>query len=126
MASDLAAFRDSVLEDVRQNFREDFYSYRESVLTDGGVDDKRKLTEINIRLLGLEPKAKDDPYAGKTVVSITVVNGSTQIKALQPVVEVEATEVPDTLENAVAARPLPSVDVKSLVEDLDNLLGLAE
>ena len=64
MAGELEAFRDTVLAQTRQTFLEDVYSYREAVLTDGNVEDKRKLVEIGIKLLGLEPKAKDDPLSG--------------------------------------------------------------
>lgn len=125
MAGEPEAFRDTVLAQTRQTFLEDVYSYREAVLTDGNVEDKRKLVEIGIKLLGLEPKAKDDPLSGKTVVSITVVNGSTQIKTTQPepALEVECRAVTQEVEMAYQAPQVSAVDISELVGGLDDLLG---
>lgn len=127
MAGELEAFRDAVLADARGNFLEDLYGYRSAVHTDGNVEDRRKLVEVGIKLLGLEPRAKDDPLSGKTVVSITVVNGSTQIKTTQPepepALEVECRAVTQEVEMAYQAPQVSAVDISELVGGLDDLLG---
>jgi hypothetical protein len=127
MAGELEAFRDAVLADARENFLEDLYGYRSAVHTDGNVEDRRKLVEVGIKLLGLEPRAKDDPLSGKTVVSITVVNGSTQIKTTQqePALEVECRTVPQEVESAYQAPQVSAADISELVGGLDDLLGAA-
>ena len=59
------------------------------------------------------------------MVSITVVNGSTQIKTTkpEPALEVECRAVTQEVEMAYQAPQVSAVDISELVGGLDDLLG---
>lgn len=122
MAADLAISRDSVRELSGRFAAEDFKDYRERVLMDGDIDDRRKLVELHFKNLGMDVDRKLDPLAGKTIVNVTINGAGVQLSAA-PVVEVEAKEVPEPAPTVLAT---PAVDVDQLVGQLDEMLGVVD
>ena len=123
MAADLTTSRDSVRELSGRFAAEDFKDYRERVLMDGDIDDRRKLMEIHFKNLGMDVDRKLDPLAGKTIVNVTINGGGVQVSAV-PVVDVEAKEVKSEPVPVVLTTPV--VDVDQLVGELDEMLGVVD
>ena len=123
MAADLTTSRDSVRELSGRFVAEDFRDYRERVLMDGDIDDRRKLMEIHFKNLGMDADKRLDPLAGKTIVNVTINGAGVQLSA-SPVVDVEAKEMPPAETPVVPATPV--VDVDQLVGELDTLLGVVD
>ena len=125
MATDLTQFREEIRDDVRRTFKADWHDYRTTVYTDGSIEDKRKMVEIGMRALGFDADKKVDPLAGKTLVTVTFINGATQVSATP--IDVEAVEVvepkaPVVDQNRPIPGPAPVVDVDHMVGGLDALL----
>jgi hypothetical protein len=128
---------------------QDFKEYRTAVITDGTVDDKRKLVELEMRLTGAEPDKKADPFGNLPVFNF-IINRGQDVPAQQaePMQTVET--MPDQpvkrprgrprkvqtvmIEDAVEVRELQPIDqlgperkdLTPLLMELENVLGAEE
>ena len=146
-AEQKAALQTRAAEDVLGDYKE----YRAAALTDGSIDDKRKLVELQMRLIGAEADKKADPNANLPVFNFVFHSGGMQATMqVQPdaaPVEIidadtqawspqdgatptaQAHVVPFAVQPHVAPEvpkivPAPTLDdLEALVDDLDALLS---
>lgn len=107
----------------------DYVDYRASVLTDGSVDDKRKLVELQMRLIGAEADKKLDPNANLPTFNFVFHNGiHASIEPalqVQDITDVQPKEEPQLLQ--VQTQPPPTLEASgldALLGDIDRKLGL--
>lgn len=113
---------------------EDYKDYRSSVLTDGGPEDKRKLVELQIRLIGAEADKKGDGFGSLPVFNFIIHRGDQDTK-VQPTVlqEVDVVDVEpvqqlqleEPKEPLVITQPhvVPEQKLGQLLSDLEGLFG---
>lgn len=99
---------------------QDFKVYREAVIMDGSIDDKRKLIEMEMRLTGAEPDKKADPFANLPVFNF-IINRSGDAPATGPeqVQQVDELQVePERRKRGrpPKVRPAPPEDVTDVQE----------
>ena len=95
--------KDTLQQRAARDILGDYLEYRKMVAMDGTVDDRRKLTELQIRLIGAEVEKKVDPNANLPVFNF-IINGGSQPMQLtphMPVLDVHVTEVSATVPEAV-------------------------
>ena len=109
---------------------EDYKEYRTAVLTDGSVEDKRKLVELQMRLTGAEADKKGDGFGNLPVFNF-IINRGEQGEAKRPVgrprreetidvsaiTEVQAIEV----STEKPSTQVPEVNVDELMANLDTI-----
>lgn len=108
----------------------DYEDYRDAVSTDGSVDDKRKLLELQMRLTGAEMERKVDQNAHLATFNFVFNNGITATMVPAPtevvdmgmadVVDVEPTETPPP-PPGVRPMTVEMMDVDAMLGDLDEM-----
>ena len=109
---------------------EDYKEYRTAVLTDGSVEDKRKLVELQMRLTGAEADKKGDGFGNLPVFNF-IINRGEKGETKRPVgrprreetIDVSAIADVQTLEisNEQPAPLVPEVNVDELMANLDTI-----
>lgn len=97
----------------------DFKEYREAVITDGTIDDKRKLIEMEMRLTGAEPDKKADPFANLPVFNFIINrshDGTTPNSAAEQVTEIQVEPERRKRGRPPKVRPAPPEDVTDVQE----------
>jgi len=125
----LAAAKTALQDRAAKDIIDDYKAYREAVNTDGNVDDKRKLVELQMRLTGAEADKKADPLSNLPVFNfiinrdrgeaapaeVEVVKTRKKLpKAAEPEVT-DVTEIPQPLQ-------MPA-KLDELFDNLDSILG---
>lgn len=108
----------------------DYKEYRTAVLTDGSVEDKRKLVELQMRITGAEADKKGDGFGNLPVFNF-IINRGEQGETKRPVgrprreetIDVSAiTEVQALEVSAEKPSPqVPEVNVDELMANLDTI-----
>jgi hypothetical protein len=120
------ALQNKAAEDMMADYKE----YRQAVLTDGNVEDKRKLVDLQMRLTGAEADKKTDPLSNLPVFNFIINRDRGEaapaevevIKTRKKLPKAAANQVTDVTE--VTPKPLPvpsSLDV--MFTNLDSMLG---
>lgn len=118
---------------------QDFKEYRTAVITDGTIDDKRKLIEMEMRLTGAEPDKKLDQFANLPVFNFIINRGQGteapgEAAPLETVTEIQVEPVRRKRGRPPKVRPpvqeLQPVqptsnrkDLTPLLLELENVLG---
>ena len=127
---------------------QDFKDYREAVITDGTIDDKRKLIEMEMRLTGAEPDKKADPFANLPVFNFIINrshDGATPDSAAEQVTEIQVeperrkrgrppkvrSAQPEDVTDVQELQPVETQgptrkDLTPLLIELENVLGAEE
>lgn len=127
---------------------QDFKDYREAVITDGTIDDKRKLIEMEMRLTGAEPDKKADPFANLPVFNFIINrsnDGTTPDSAAEQVTEIQVeperrkrgrppkvrSAQPEDVTDVQELQPVETQgptrkDLTPLLIELENVLGAEE
>ena len=135
----IATAKSELQERAARDIVEDYRDYRSSVLTDGDPEDKRKLVEMQIRLIGAEVDKKGDGFGSLPVFNFIIHRGDQGTK-VQPTVlrEVQAdvvdVEPVQTLQLEEPTEPLvitqphvvPEQKLGQLLSDLEGLFGSDE
>ena len=127
---------------------QDFKDYREAVITDGTIDDKRKLIEMEMRLTGAEPDKKADPFANLPVFNFIINrshDGTTPDSTAEQVTEIQVeperrkrgrppkvrSAQPEDVTDVQELQPVETQgptrkDLTPLLIELENVLGAEE
>lgn len=109
---------------------EDYKEYRTAVLTDGSVEDKRKLVELQMRLTGAEADKKGDGFGNLPVFNF-IINRGEKGETKRPVgrprreetIDVSAITEVQALEVSTEkpSPQVPEVNVDELMANLDTI-----
>ncbi len=80
----LADSKDLLQRKVAEHIHSDYIDYRTSVLTEGDIDDKRKLFELQAKIIGAEADKKADPHANLPVFNFIIHRGTVQATLQEP------------------------------------------
>ena len=127
---------------------QDFKEYRTAVITDGTVDDKRKLVELEMRLTGAEPDKKADPFGNLPVFNFIINrshDGTTPDSTAEQVTEIQVeperrkrgrppkvrSAQPEDVTDVQELQPVETQgptrkDLTPLLIELENVLGAEE
>lgn len=126
----IAAAKTALQNKAAEDIIADYKAYREAVSTDGNVDDKRKLVELQMRLTGAEPDKKADPLSNLPVFNFIInrdrgeaapaaVEVTPNRKKLPKSAEPDVTDVTE-----ITPQPLRvSANLDDMFNNLDSILG---
>lgn len=130
----IATAKSQLQNRAAEDILEDYKDYRSSVLTDGGPEDKRKLVELQIRLIGAEADKKGDGFGSLPVFNFIIHRGDQDTKVQQTVLQevdvvdvepVQTLQLEEPSEPLVITQPhvIPEQKLGQLLNDLDGLFG---
>lgn len=139
LTTTIATAKSELQERAARDIVEDYKDYRTSVLTDGGPEDKRKLVEMQIRLIGAEVDKKGDGFGSLPVFNFIIHRGdqpteitpsarhepAADVVDVEPIEPVQQLQLEEPTEPMVltTTHPVPEQKLGQLLSDLEGLFG---